>query len=121
MRKEDEKTNLLRMLKVVFRNKISQRWSRPTGEKVSRDVRAIPRGSVEVYRGGGDGWRVKCEGGEVCWHAMVTTHWPKLLNHYGYPDGKQVRRRRRRMHFSLELGGISRLITLVLSLTVCTR
>ena len=31
-----------------------------------------------------DGRGMVCEGGEVCWRAMVTTHWPRLLEHYGY-------------------------------------
>ena len=39
---------------------------------------------IEVVRSGVEGWVVECEGGEVCWRPMVTTHWPKLLQHYGY-------------------------------------
>ena len=53
-------------------------------DKVSHDVAELEKMGVAVWRGDSDGWSVMCESGEVCWRAMVTTHWPKLLEHYGY-------------------------------------
>lgn len=53
-------------------------------DKVSNDVSELLKVGVAVWRGGSDGWRVMCKANEVCWRAMVTTHWPKLLEHYGY-------------------------------------
>ena len=53
-------------------------------EKVSSELSELPQGGAFVWRSGEDGWRVVCKGGEVCWRAMVTTHWPRLLEHYGY-------------------------------------
>ena len=41
-------------------------------------------GGVLVTREAGDGFGVRCEGGEACWRPMLTTHWPQLLEHYGY-------------------------------------
>ena len=43
------------------------------------------KGGVLVTREAGDGFGVRCEGGEACWRPMLTTHWPQLLEHYGYP------------------------------------
>lgn len=60
-------------------SRASSKW-----DKVSNDVSELLKTSVRVWRGGSDGWKVTCETGEVCWRAMVTTHWPKLLDHYGY-------------------------------------
>jgi len=31
-----------------------------------------------------DGFAQMCEGQELCWRPMVTTHWPRLLNYTGY-------------------------------------
>ena len=54
-------------------------------DKASDDVADLLKMGVAVWRGSGDGWSVMCGVGEVCWRAMVTTHWPKLLQHYGFP------------------------------------
>ena len=53
-------------------------------DKVSNDIAELEKVGVVVRRGDSDGWSVTCESGEVCWRAMVTTHWPKLLEQYGY-------------------------------------
>ena len=39
---------------------------------------------VRIVRVERDGFGVKCDGGEACWRPMVTTHWPRLLRHFGY-------------------------------------
>lgn len=44
----------------------------------------FPKEKTQVFHSGVDGFSVTCEGGELCWRPMVTTHWPKLLHHYGY-------------------------------------
>lgn len=54
-------------------------------DKASSDISELLKMGVRVWRGDGDGWKVTCDNGEVCWRAMVTTHWPKLLEHYGRP------------------------------------
>lgn len=54
-------------------------------DKASSDISELLKMDVRVWRGDGDGWRVTCDTGEVCWRTMVTTHWPKLLEHYGRP------------------------------------
>jgi hypothetical protein len=45
---------------------------------------ALNSSDVRVVRVGRDGFGVKCDGGEACWRPMVTTHWPRLLRHFGY-------------------------------------
>ena len=45
---------------------------------------ALNSSDVRVVRMGRDGFGVKCDGGEACWRPMVTTHWPRLLRHFGY-------------------------------------
>ena len=60
-------------------SKVFSNW-----DKVSNEVSELLKLGVAVWRGASDGWSVMCEAGEVCWRAMVTTHWPKLLEHYGY-------------------------------------
>lgn len=48
-------------------------------------VSALNKSEVMVEaRRSEDGFGVRCEGGEVCWRPMVTTHWPRLLNYTGY-------------------------------------
>ena len=37
-----------------------------------------------VHRSWEDGFAMTCEGGEMCWRPMVTTHWPRLLNYTGH-------------------------------------
>ena len=39
---------------------------------------------VRVLRQRGDGFALKCDGGEACWRPMVTTHWPRLLKLFGF-------------------------------------
>ena len=39
---------------------------------------------VWITRINEDGFDVRCDAGEVCWRPMVTTHWPRLLEHYDY-------------------------------------
>ena len=42
-------------------------------------------GKPVVLRSNSDGLGLQCGGdGDLCWRAMVTHHWPKLLRHYGY-------------------------------------
>ena len=45
---------------------------------------ALNSSDVRVVRLGRDGFGVKCDRGEACWRPMVTTHWPRLLRHFGY-------------------------------------
>ena len=54
-------------------------------DKSVDDDTELMKTGVVIREAGQDGWGVVCEGGEVCWRAMVTTHWPKLLQHYGFP------------------------------------
>ena len=54
-------------------------------ENGAEDSAELMRMGVVMREAGQDGWGVVCEGGEMCWRAMVTTHWPKLLDHYGFP------------------------------------
>ncbi len=44
---------------------------------------ALNQSSISISRRKENGFRLKCENGEVCWRPMVTTHWPRLLNHSG--------------------------------------
>ena len=55
-------------------------------------VSALNHSDLTVgVRKGKDGFGVTCEGGEMCWRPMVTTHWPRLLNLTGYnTDGRLV-------------------------------
>ena len=49
-----------------------------------RDLLDISKGQIEIFPSGEEeGFGVMCEG-VMCWRAMVTTHWPKLLRYYGY-------------------------------------
>ena len=49
-----------------------------------QDLLDISNGQIEIFPSGEeDGFSVMCEE-DVCWRAMVTTHWPKLLRYYGY-------------------------------------
>lgn len=45
---------------------------------------ALNSSDVRVVRVGRDGFGIRCDGGEACWRPMVTTHWPRLLRHFGY-------------------------------------
>ena len=45
---------------------------------------ALNSSDVRIVRVGRDGFAVKCDRGEACWRPMVTTHWPRLLRHFGY-------------------------------------
>lgn len=49
-----------------------------------QDLSGISGGQIEILPlVGVDGFGVVCEE-DVCWRAMVTTHWPKLLRNHGY-------------------------------------
>ena len=49
-----------------------------------QDLSGISGGRVEIIPSAGvDGFGVVCEE-DMCWRAMVTTHWPKLLRNHGY-------------------------------------
>ena len=60
--------------------KVFSKW-----DNAADDVAELMKMGVAVWSGGSDGWSVMCDSGDVCWRAMVTTHWPKLLEHYRYP------------------------------------
>ena len=53
-------------------------WSDSTGAS------ALNSSDIRIVRVGRDGFGVKCDRGEACWRPMVTTHWPRLLRHFGY-------------------------------------
>ena len=49
-----------------------------------QDLSGISGGQIEILPSVGvEGFGVVCED-DVCWRAMVTTHWPKLLRNHGY-------------------------------------
>lgn len=49
-----------------------------------QDLSDISGGQIEMIPSAGvDGFGVMCEE-DMCWRAMVTTHWPKLLQNHGY-------------------------------------
>jgi len=56
----------------------NEHWSDSTA------VSALNSSDVRVVRVERDGFGMKCDGGEACWRPMVTTHWPRLLRHFGY-------------------------------------
>ena len=45
---------------------------------------SLNNSEVRVLRQRGDGFALKCDGGEACWRPMVTTHWPRLLKLFGF-------------------------------------
>lgn len=57
----------------------------PSGSDHRMDVTSsLNNSDVRVLRQRGDGFALKCDGGEACWRPMVTTHWPRLLKLFGF-------------------------------------
>ncbi len=46
------------------------------------DLSDVSDEKIQIFRTAKDGFDVRCER-EMCWRPMVTTHWPRLLQHYG--------------------------------------
>lgn len=60
-------------------SKVFSKWDKSSDDVTELLKEGVAKRSEEI-----NGWSVMCESGEMCWRAMVTTYWPKLLGYYGY-------------------------------------